>query len=72
MSAGGWLVRKRAVKTAVQAVRESGLEIARVEFDRDGKFVVVAGKPAETATMGNTTNEWDGVLQNGKDQAEVS
>jgi hypothetical protein len=35
---------KREVKTAVEAVRESGVEVARVEIE-DRKITVIAGKP---------------------------
>jgi hypothetical protein len=37
--------RARDLKVAVEAARAAGLEIGRVEIDRDGKIVVVAGQP---------------------------
>jgi len=37
--------RKRDLQLAVETTRAAGLEIGRVEIDRDGKIVVVTGKP---------------------------
>ena len=37
--------RQRDLRLAVETARAAGLEIGRVEIDRDGKIVVVAGKP---------------------------
>lgn len=37
--------RERDLRVAVEAARAAGLEIGRVEIDREGKIVVVAGKP---------------------------
>jgi hypothetical protein len=45
------------------------LEIARVEIDKDGKIIVIAGKPQDATTIGN--NEWDEVTTNGRDQIET-
>jgi hypothetical protein len=42
----------RAIKAAVAA----GVEIARVEVDKEGKIVIIAGKPGEQIGEGN---EWD-------------
>jgi len=34
--------------------------VARVEVDKDGKIVVVTGRPEEPVNnVGNDTNEWD-------------
>lgn len=38
--------RQSDVARAVKAVRAAGVAVARVEIDRDGKIVVVAGDPA--------------------------
>ena len=46
---------------AVEAVRESGVEVARVEVDKDGKITVIAGKPV--AAIEGNTNPWDEVLE---------
>ena len=37
--------RQRDLRLALETARAAGLEIGRVEIDRDGKIVVVAGKP---------------------------
>jgi hypothetical protein len=37
--------RARDLKVAVETARAAGLEVDRVEIDRDGKIVVVAGQP---------------------------
>ena len=68
MGHGPCSFKKRDVKTAVKAVRESGVEIGRVEIDKDGKITIFAGKPVENGAA--ETNEWDEVFD-GKDQAET-
>ena len=40
--------KKSDVTRATKAVREAGLEIARVEISKDGAIVVIPGKPDET------------------------
>lgn len=37
--------RQRDLRLAVETAKAAGLEIGRVEIDRDGKIVVVTGKP---------------------------
>lgn len=51
--------RETDVKRAVKAVRAAGVEIARVEFKRDGGFSVVPGKPIEGEDASGEHNEWD-------------
>jgi hypothetical protein len=58
--------KKRDVKTALQAAHECGLEVERVEIDKDGKIVIVAGKPTENGVAADTNrsagaNEWDSI-----------
>ena len=48
--------RQRDLRLAVQTAKAAGLEIGRLEIDRDGKIVVVAGKPP-------VTDELDGELE---------
>jgi hypothetical protein len=45
----------------LRAARKAGLEVARVEIDKDGKIVLVTGAPAAGDTKG--ANEWDSVLK---------
>lgn len=37
--------RQRDLRLAVETARAAGLEIGRVEIDREGKIALVAGKP---------------------------
>ena len=50
----------RAIKATVKA----GIAVERVEIDKDGKIVVVIGRPEDAATGEKPgKNEWDAVLQ---------
>jgi hypothetical protein len=51
---------KSRVKGALDGARAGGLEVARVEIDKDGKIVVIAGKPMAAET---DSNPWDEVLK---------
>lgn len=46
MSSGPWRCKPGAVKAAVAALVAAGVEVARVEVEKDGTIVVVAGKTA--------------------------
>ena len=48
--------RQADVARALRAARAAGVQIARVEIDRDGKIVVVVGEPARDD---KNRNEWD-------------
>jgi hypothetical protein len=45
MGRGPCTFRKQDVTRAVQAVIAAGVEVQKVEIDREGKIVVVSGKP---------------------------
>jgi hypothetical protein len=60
MPRGSCTFRQRDVTKAVKAVAAAGVEVARVEIDRNGKIIVVTGKPVET-TEDTQRNEWDDV-----------
>jgi predicted aspartyl protease len=47
--------RTRDVTAAAKAVVKAGLEVARVEIDRDGRIVVVTG----SATVPEPANHFD-------------
>jgi hypothetical protein len=48
---------KRRVAAAVEGARTAGVEIARIEVDNDGRVIIVAGKPTESAD-GNALDAW--------------
>lgn len=60
MPRGACTFKQSDVTKAVKAVMAAGVEVARVEVDRDGKIIVVVGKspPAQSAP---DENEWDRV-----------
>ena len=49
--------KKVDVTRAVEATRAAGIEVARVEVATDGRIIIVAGKPEESA--GGVANPWD-------------
>ncbi len=53
--------RQQDVTRAVKALAAAGVYIARIEIDKAGKIVIIAG--GETNKPGQTTeaNEWDRV-----------
>jgi hypothetical protein len=54
--------RQSDLTRAVKGMRAAGVEVARAEIGKDGKIVVVAGKPSDTPREdGDGRNEWDGV-----------
>ena len=55
--------RQRDLTAAIKAAVAAGVEVKRVEVDRDGKVVVVIGKPCEHVND-ETSNPWDSVLNN--------
>jgi hypothetical protein len=55
---GSCIFKQRDLTKAVKAVAAAGLEIARVEVDREGKIIIVAGKPAPERGASDK-NEWD-------------
>lgn len=63
MSRGPTTFRKRDVKIAIEAARQAGIEVARIEVDKSGKITIISTKGAVEAqhTVGES-NEWDEVL----------
>jgi hypothetical protein len=52
-------VRQRDVTAAVKGAVAAGVEVARVEVDRQGRIVIVAGKPNEqSVTEVNALDAW--------------
>lgn len=56
MARGAQTFKQADVTKAVKGAVAAGIEVARVEIDRDGKIVLIAGQPPSP-----TQNEWDAV-----------
>jgi hypothetical protein len=65
MAHGPLTFKKRDVEAAIKAARDAGCEVQRIEIDRDGKIVIVTGRPLETAAPA-LKNPWDEVLEDGR------
>jgi hypothetical protein len=53
------IFRQRDVTRAIRGARAAGVEVARIELDKEGRIVIV---PAQTATTSEAKrNEWDEV-----------
>jgi hypothetical protein len=57
MSRGAHSFKQGDVTKALKDAVNAGLAIKRFEIDRDGKIVVIAGRPDNQ----EQANEWDGV-----------
>lgn len=55
------IFKKTDVTRATNAVRAAGLEIARVEINKEGVIVVVPRYPLEQPSGEAEANEWDSV-----------
>ena len=56
------LFRQRDLSRAVRGARSAGMEIARIEIDKEGVIKLIPGKPEgseESATRDLQSNEWD-------------
>ena len=51
--------RQRDLRLAVETARAAGLEIGRVEIDRNGKIVVVTGKPPVNDDLDQELTEFE-------------
>jgi hypothetical protein len=59
MSRGSLTFKQTDITRAVKAMTAAGLEVARVEVDKEGKIVIIAGKPEPQITKIGEGNEWD-------------
>ena len=64
MARGPSTFRQQDVTRALRATVAAGIEVSRVEIDKEGKIVIITGKPSETG--GEEPNPWDG----GGDEAQ--
>ena len=53
MARGTCTFRQRDVTAAIKAAKAAGVDVARIEVDRDGKVVILAGKPPTAAPSPN-------------------
>lgn len=54
--------RQRDITRALRATVAAGIEVQRIEIEKDGKIVVVAGKQSDSPRDGGDQhNEWDSV-----------
>jgi hypothetical protein len=58
MSGGHHAFKQRDVTRAVKAVVAAGLPVTRVEVDKGGKIVIVAGQPSGTGIATNELDDW--------------
>ena len=59
MARGPATFKQRDVRAAVRAVVAAGVEVARVEVDKEGKITVITGKPQAAENDKGGPNEWD-------------
>ncbi|WP_141701226.1 hypothetical protein [Methyloceanibacter methanicus] len=58
MARGRCTFRQQDVTRALRATVAAGIDVQRIEIDKDGKIVVVTGRPREEAEESGE-NEWD-------------
>lgn len=61
MARGPCTFRQQDVTRALRATMAAGVSVQRIEIDREGKIVVVAGRPDDASEAGAGGNEWDGI-----------
>ena len=60
MPRGPLTFRQQDVTRALRATVAAGIEVRRIEIDKNGKIVVVAGSPPESPRDSvDQRNEWD-------------
>jgi hypothetical protein len=60
MSRGAQTFKQGDVTKALRAAAAAGVDVKRIEIDRAGKIVIVAGQPSRDDSSADV-NEWDGV-----------
>jgi hypothetical protein len=61
MSRAPCTFKQRDVTAAVKAVTAAGIDVARVEVDKTGRIVIIAGKPGESMS-GEGSSSWDAAI----------
>jgi hypothetical protein len=60
MARGSLTFRQQDLVRALKGAKAAGIEVARVEIDKSGKIIVVAGRPVETHSQtADGANPWD-------------
>jgi hypothetical protein len=59
VSRGSHTFKQTDITRAVKAMNAAGLEVARVEVDKEGKIAIIAGKPEQQIPKIGEGNEWD-------------
>ena len=67
MSHGPYRFRETEMRRAIKAARSAGIEIARLDVNKDGGFAIIPGKP-DGGGNGGASNPWDEVLTNAADK----
>ena len=49
--------KQRDLTRALRATKAAGIDVHRIEIEKDGKIVVFPGEP-KSETSGGTTTEW--------------
>ncbi len=57
MARGPCTFRQHDVTRALRATVAAGIEVQRIEIDKDGKIIVVTGKPKEDIQEDETTED---------------
>ncbi|HMF24116.1 MAG TPA: hypothetical protein VKG24_18640 [Pseudolabrys sp.] len=58
--------RQQDITRAVKAVAAAGVDIARVEIDKEGTIAIIAAGVVPRAECRPAANEWDTVLRHDK------
>jgi hypothetical protein len=56
------IFKKTDLTRALKGVRAAGMEIGRIEINKEGVIVMVPGKPEEPTNASAEANEWDSVV----------
>jgi hypothetical protein len=56
MSRGAQTFRQGDVTKALKAAAAAGIDVGRVEIDRDGKIIVIVAEPAKTPDTDHETS----------------
>lgn len=63
MARGALAFKQTDVVRAVKAARAAGLEIGRIEIERNGRIVIIPGPANQGHQEEEERNPWDVVLQ---------